>query len=1480
MTETSYTLETVGGIIGALGTGLKGQPGAAAQTAGSALEQGGALLSAGGGAMGRPPTQSGIDLAGQLAAGILGDATGVAMVGATLAAAPALAGMIAAAPPVVGVIVLSAAAFALGTAGANLSVSLYNAMGEALDFARENGWIGPNWPFPDESPPDGLPDSPPGFGDPIVFDLNGDGVSLSSTEDSNAHFDFSGTGFAVKTGWITEGDGLLILDDGLGDGHVTASELVGALSGNSFADLSVLDTNADGVLNTEDSAFSQLKIWVDTGLDGIASSSELHSLIDLRITTINLNSVVSGASLNGNVVVSNATYTYLGVGGAPLTGAIAEVVFGVDRQMSVYTPPPGFELDPQALNLPEMVGYGLLPDFSVAMSLNPDLMDAAESLVLNGSSMSATDFKAAFEQMIFEWADAANIDPSSRGEFIDARHMAVIYAYYGIDPVADPQFDQDPNWHNGPTVWEPLYQDILAQMQTRFVAQIAGSQLLNGVSAATVQSDVFYAFSGLHFVSSTDRLAFNFEYLFDDLSTYAPADPALAASYWQRVLPIVRGLEVEFETKEDFVQAVGIGSVAGVFSSYLQSGLFSSLGITRVIGGATNDNLAGGSAAEYIAGLAGNDTLSGGGGNDTFVWSRGDGDDQITDNADLNSNDILILKGVTPSQVTLVRSGDSVSLVISESEPNGADGGTITLVNTLRSYLSRGIEQVLFEDGTIWTPHSMRVALLAQGSTNGNDNITGFNVDDVITGGGGNDALNGVDGHDTYVYARGDGHDTITDNSELNSTDRLVLEDINPSDVTISRTGDDVTIVIAESSPGAGDAGSVRLVATLKSYLARGIEQVVFANGTIWTPDTMRVALLAQTSTGGNDVITGFNVADTITGGAGNDTINGGDGSDTYIYARGHGYDSITDSAELNSYDRLILSGIGVESASLTRSGDDVTVVIAESAPGAGDGGAITLVAALRSYLSRGVEEVVFEDGTVWTPASMREAILDQSGTPGNDTITGFNTADTIRGRGGNDIISGGDGNDTYIYARGDGDDQISDAVILNTGDQLILEGINSTEVSVVRVGNDVKLVIAESSPGAGDGGSITLPTYMVASGNRGIDQIVFADGNIWWMGNIRAQASNPSNTAPTITSNGGGSTAAIAIYENGTAVTSVVATDVNPGTTLTYSIIGGADASKFTINASTGVLTFKAAPNFEAPTDAGANNVYDLVVQVSDGVLPDHQTIAVTVLDVIENGGTITGTSGNDTLTGTTGGETIKGLAGNDVINGAGGNDTLIGGAGADVLNGGDGFDVVSYETASSGVYIHSGNLAASTGDAAGDTFSGIEGARGSAFADEFIFVGDNPTLYGGAGNDTLTVVGFGSQIYGEAGNDGLFGGAGNDDLFGGADNDTISGGGGNDRLDGGTGNDWLIGGDGNDMFVFAASSGADGISDFTVHGGSSSGDSILLQGQSLTSFAAVLAAATEWNGTTYLHLDGGAEVALHGVTKSQLTSSDFSFI
>ncbi|MCA9086798.1 MAG: cadherin repeat domain-containing protein, partial [Planctomycetaceae bacterium] len=116
-------------------------------------------------------------------------------------------------------------------------------------------------------------------------------------------------------------------------------------------------------------------------------------------------------------------------------------------------------------------------------------------------------------------------------------------------------------------------------------------------------------------------------------------------------------------------------------------------------------------------------------------------------------------------------------------------------------------------------------------------------------------------------------------------------------------------------------------------------------------------------------------------------------------------------------------------------------------------------------------------------------------------------------------------------------------------------------------------------------------------------------------------------NDAPAITSGG-----TVSASENQTTVITVVATDEDvPSQALTYSISGGADQALFTINATSGELTFVAAPNFEIPGDVGGDNVYNVQVTVSDsgvGNLTDVQSFVVTVTDVDELP-VITGPSG-----------------------------------------------------------------------------------------------------------------------------------------------------------------------------------------------------------------------------------------------------------
>jgi len=496
----------------------------------------------------------------------------------------------------------------------------------------------------------------------------------------------------------------------------------------------------------------------------------------------------------------------------------------------------------------------------------------------------------------------------------------------------------------------------------------------------------------------------------------------------------------------------------------------------------SHDEIFGTSGADILMGRLGDDTLSGGNGADTYIYDRGHGHDTIIEGANGGSNDELVLFDLNPADATLVRSGNDLTVVIAESAPDAGDAGSILIKNTLNDHYDEGLERVSFADGTIWTRADLRELLLAQESTAGNDSIIGYNTNDTITGGHGDDVLDGGLGNDTYRYVRGDGHDTITEGANSGASDQLVLAGIAPSDVSLQRNGNDLTLVIAES--GAGDGGSILIRNTLNEYFNQGLETISFDDGTIWTRADLRNMLLTSTSA--------------------NETLNGFSGNDTFRYSRGGGSDTIIEDTNSGSNDQLILTDITPTEVTLQRNGNDLTIVIGESAPGAGDGGTILIRNTLDNYQSQGIERVVFSNGTAWTRAEIIQMLVTAAGLPGNDTITGTSANDILQGGLGNDSLNGAGGNDTYLYARGDGHDTITEGTNNGADDRLQLTDINPGEVTLLRSGLDVTIVISESAPGAGDDGSILIKTTLDDYYSRGVENIIFADGAVWTRADLR----------------------------------------------------------------------------------------------------------------------------------------------------------------------------------------------------------------------------------------------------------------------------------------------------------------------------------------------------------------------------------------
>ena len=322
-----------------------------------------------------------------------------------------------------------------------------------------------------------------------------------------------------------------------------------------------------------------------------------------------------------------------------------------------------------------------------------------------------------------------------------------------------------------------------------------------------------------------------------------------------------------------------------------------------------------------------------------------------------------------------------------------------------------------------------------------------------------------------------------------------------------------------------------------------------------------------------------------------------------------------------------------------------------------------------------------------------------------------------------------------------------------------------------------------------------------------------------------------------------------LTIEENTTFVDTVAGFDLE-GDTLTFSISGGVDKAKFKIDSTTGVLTLIAGQDYEVPTDAGGDHVFDVIIKISDGTTSVTQAMTVSIGDVLS--ATIEGTSGGDiistgaassTLRSSNEGDTINGLAGNDTINGGGGADSMFGGEGDDryfVDNLGDvvtedagefgGVDrVTSSVSFTLADYVENLELAGTaaingTGNGSANIILGNAGANiidGGAGID---------SMAGGLGNDTYivddendvifeAVSGGTDLVKSSAGNytlsgniekltllDGAISGWGNasaNTIIGNAADNTLIGLDGNDTIDGGAGADYMEGGIGDDTYV-----------------------------------------------------------------------------
>ncbi|MBI1388219.1 MAG: hypothetical protein GC154_07200 [bacterium] len=145
--------------------------------------------------------------------------------------------------------------------------------------------------------------------DPIVIDLDGDGVELTTAK-SGAMFDINGDGTRERTAFATGGDAFLALDrnrDGLiNNGLELFGDQHGARDG--FEELRKFDGDRNGVIDERDAIYGDLLLYSDRNLDGVSQTSELQSLRAAGIAAIQLDSRLAPSTLQGGSLLSTASY--------------------------------------------------------------------------------------------------------------------------------------------------------------------------------------------------------------------------------------------------------------------------------------------------------------------------------------------------------------------------------------------------------------------------------------------------------------------------------------------------------------------------------------------------------------------------------------------------------------------------------------------------------------------------------------------------------------------------------------------------------------------------------------------------------------------------------------------------------------------------------------------------------------------------------------------------------------------------------------------------------------------------------------------------------------------------------------------------------------------------------------------------------------------------------------------------------------------
>ena len=845
-------------------------------------------------------------------------------------------------------------------------------------------------------------------------------------------------------------------------------------------------------------------------------------------------------------------------------------------------------------------------------------------------------------------------------------------------------------------------------------------------------------------------------------------------------------------------------------------------------------------------------------------------------------------------------------------------------------------------------------------SVSGAGDVNGDGFDDLIIGA---DSANpaGVSnaGESYVVFGQASGFSASLNLAALNGANGFRLDGIDALDRSgrsVSGAGDvngdgfdDLIIDAAYADPG-GDASAG------ESYVVFGVD-----SGAVSQAGGAGADMLS--GSGGIDVFVGGGGDDLLIGGGGEDALRGGSGDDVLAVASdafrradgGLGTDTLRIAADGLQLD---LTGAGnngvreVEAVDLAGAGAGVVVdalavrnlsETSNSLRVTGDGTtALTLEDAGWAVSGDDMSTRTFANGTADVVVDRMVGLVaigdggadELRGIDGDDRLSALGGADQLFGEGGDDILEGGLGGD--LLQGGDGVDIASYVnsaarVVVNLGTGFRSGGdasgdtFNSIEGLRGSALNDTLVGSSGANMLMGDAGRDTL------RGESGDDMLEGGAGFDRLMGGAGVDIANYTDSAARVVINLGsgfrsGGDASGDTFDSIEGLGGSAHDDILVGTSAANRLLGRDGRDTLRGEGGDDTLEGGLGPDVLIGGDgvdiaSYASSAARVVINLGAGFRSGGDAVGDS-FNGIEG---LEGSAFNDVLVGTAAADRLYGGDGPDTLRGEGGDDVLEGGAGADQLIGGADVDIASYASSAARVVINLGTGFRSGGDAAGDSYNGIEGLEGSAFNDVLVGDGGASRLFGRDGRDTLRGEGGDDTLEGGAGPDTLVGGAGedtasyagsearvvinlgsgyrsggdstgdtfngieglegsafNDILVGAAGANVLTGGDGDDQLRGEAGDDVLTGGDGDDVmtgglnadtFVLGLGSAIDTIADFDV-----GVDTIDISAYGFADFNAVLAATTDVGGRAQIALNGAQDVLrLTGVLEANLQGGDF---